>query len=321
MSATLTTRPFVTLTVVTGITMASGFLATVAHAAPPDDPAITDKARALYIEGSRLLDEERWAECRTTLLAAWLLKQQHQIAGNLGVCEEKLALYAEAANHLRAFLDGLPAHASAERRAIGETLYAQVRSKVGSLIVSVDVPGAEIWVDGTSSGRTPLDKELFIEAGGHRIELKLQGYETNTREFIILAGETKNITIELKKPQSIHPAERPPIPTALSPLEPWKPAPAKPLWPAVASIVVMTSGFFIGAGFYVASMKTSRPENDRLATGGIAATIVGIAGLITFAAYAIAPLPKSTQSISAHSIQFVPAFSREGIGVLGALSF
>jgi hypothetical protein len=80
-------------------------------------------------------------------------------------------------------------HTKLNERSTGHIAWAQVRT---------DPPGAEIFVDGNSTGRfTPARQEL--SAGTHIVNLKLDGYRSVKRTVSASEGGTVPITESLSK--------------------------------------------------------------------------------------------------------------------------
>jgi hypothetical protein len=57
--------------------------------------------------------------------------------------------------------------------------------------------GAQIYIDGSFKGRTPLDEPLTIPAGEHRIELRKMGCKNWSNVVFIPAHETLELRITL----------------------------------------------------------------------------------------------------------------------------
>jgi hypothetical protein len=56
----------------------------------------------------------------------------------------------------------------------------------GGLVFNVNPPEAEVFLDGVGQGASSLfteERYLKVSAGKHVLELRLNGYETYTREF------------------------------------------------------------------------------------------------------------------------------------------
>src|SRR5512140_2849568 len=58
----------------------------------------------------------------------------------------------------------------------------------GGLVFSVNPPEAEVFLDGVGQGASSAyteDRYLKVSAGKHRLELRLDGYETYSREIYV----------------------------------------------------------------------------------------------------------------------------------------
>jgi hypothetical protein len=63
----------------------------------------------------------------------------------------------------------------------------------GGITIRTEPSGAEVWVDGTLQGTTPLDLPNVIE-GNHSVEIKKEGYEPSVGNITVAGGE--NTTVE-----------------------------------------------------------------------------------------------------------------------------
>jgi len=143
-----------------------------AHAAPAagKSDVATDKARQLHIEGDDLYKQGDYARARVAYVAAWALKKNWQLAGSLGDCEVKLSFYRDAAEHLAYFLRSSPTQPPS---ADAVKLYKEAQANVARLDLSVDLPGADVVMDGKFVGKSPLIDPLFVEPGPHTVEVRL----------------------------------------------------------------------------------------------------------------------------------------------------
>ena len=143
-----------------------------AHAAPPTGKSdvATDKARQLHMEGDELYKQGDYERARVSYVAAWALKKNWQLAGSLGDCELKLGFYRDAAEHLAYFLRSSPTQPPSDD---AMKLYKEAQAKVSRLDISVDLPGADVVVDGKFVGKSPLVDPIFVEPGPHTVELRL----------------------------------------------------------------------------------------------------------------------------------------------------
>lgn len=179
---------------------------------------MTHQARKLFKEGVDAFAQDRWADARAAFLAALSLNPHYTIRGNLGASELKLGRYRDAAEHLASYVREMAEDttSTAAERERGAAMYAEARTKVGTLVVRVDVDGARVFVDGTWRGMTPLADPLFVEPGTHTISLEHEGYETTKMTVQLGAGgEIKN-RMELQRKSAGAPPPKP-LDTTMAP--------------------------------------------------------------------------------------------------------
>ncbi|WP_437280632.1 PEGA domain-containing protein [Sorangium sp. So ce375] len=173
--------------------------------------AKSDKARKLYLEGVAASEKKRWADAYASFVAAWALQEHYTILGGIGTCELRLQRYRDAAEHLAVYVRELAKDATAtpqERAAAAET-YAEARAHVGAVIVHADVPGAEVVVDGSVVGKTPLLDPVFVEPGPHTMAVRHDGYAPQETAVEVAAGSELRRAFELERPPQSAPPPRP----------------------------------------------------------------------------------------------------------------
>jgi hypothetical protein len=180
--------------------------------------ALTHRAALLYDEGSAAYKQSKWADARASFLAAWGIKMHWQIAASLGDCEVQLGLYRDAAEHLAYALRNAPAE---QQTAEMKQLYATARTKIGTLVITVDVLGADVAVDGKVIGKAPLEDPVFVTPGPHAVEAR---FRTHAAAEQVEAGAGTSRTL------------------ALSVIE------KRPLWPAIAAGSAGVVAVGVGAG-------------------------------------------------------------------------
>ncbi|MGK3965765.1 PEGA domain-containing protein [Sorangium sp. So ce118] len=236
--------------------------------APSD--AMSDKARKLYLEGVTAAEKERWADAYASFVAAWALQKHYTIAGGMGTCELMLHRYRDAAEHLAIYVREIEKDATttAEERAAAVETYAQARAKVGAVLVSVNVQGADVLVDGARVGTAPLADPVFLEPGAHTITVQREGYVPLEKRVEVAAGSEVRSAFELARP----PANAPLGPVA----EPWRPDVAKPnTGVIVAGGSVAAAGVIAGVVFtLVANGKATGAEDQWYAVDDISHGLV-----------------------------------------------
>ena len=142
-----------------------------AHAQAAD--AVTEVARQRYQEGVKAFDAGRFEDARAAFLQAYALKRHPAVLLNLGLSEVKSGHAEDGGNHLQAFLRD--PSASPDQRASAEKAISDAKKKAGIVIVIVDANGADVSVDGTAVGRSPLLDPVFVKPGKHTLLATYQG--------------------------------------------------------------------------------------------------------------------------------------------------
>ena len=193
---------------------------TAAAQTPASAPAPSAKAEDLFHEALRLVAQQQWPEAEQKFLAAWALNPSYDVAANLGQTEYRLGKHRDAAEHLAYAIRNWPLVGKREPRERAEKRLVEVRTLVASLKVHVNVAGATVLVDGTPVGRSPLDAEVFVDAGTHTVEAKLDGYADARAQVTVEKGATAAPALALERPAPAPPptgtgsAAPPPVPGA-----------------------------------------------------------------------------------------------------------
>ncbi|WP_438041678.1 PEGA domain-containing protein [Sorangium sp. So ce128] len=228
--------------------------------------ALVDKAKSLYLEG-------KYQEAEASLLVAWELNPTFDVAYNLGNTEYQLKKHREAAQYLSFALRHWPLlKGVAKLKPNAEKWLAESRAQVGSLKVSVTVAGAEVLVDGKAVGKAPLEDEVFVDPGEHRVEARHLDYEPASQTVSVAKGATAEVKLPMALAKSeaqvgqtaggasgagagagAPVAQQPPG----APIEPLPPPPKRSWMPVIALGAASAVGLGVGIGMTVASNNAS----------------------------------------------------------------
>lgn len=165
---------------------------------PPTDVQ-TDRARQLHKEADELFKKGDYERARVAYLAAWALKKHWQIAASLGDCEVFLLRYRDAAEHLTFALREVPATSEWDSvRKDGTKLLAEAKTHVGAITLTVSAADADVSVDQTVVGKTPLLDPIFLEPGAHTIEVKKVGFIAKRVDVEAKAGSAQTRDVQLE---------------------------------------------------------------------------------------------------------------------------
>ncbi|WP_437307795.1 PEGA domain-containing protein [Sorangium sp. So ce388] len=224
----------------------------------------------------------KYVEAEKELESAWELNPTFDVAYNLGNTKYQLKKHLEAAQYLSFALRNWPlVKTVAKLKPTAEQRFAESRAQVGAVAVTVGVAGAEVLVDGKPVGRAPLEGEVFVEPGEHRVEAQLPGYETASQTVQVGKGRTAAVTLALalakSAPQAAAPsateavdggapgagaggpaAERLPV----APLEPVPPPQERSWVPVITLGAASAIGLAVGVTTTVLS-RNARSEAER----------------------------------------------------------
>jgi tetratricopeptide (TPR) repeat protein len=195
-----------------------------AQGAPPAGEQAKAIARQRYNEGVAAYDAKRYEEARTAFLQAYAITHVPAVLLNLGQSELRSGHQDDAGNHLTQFLREHTT-ASPEQKAAAEAGIAEAKRSAGLVIVSVDSPGADVSIDGTTIGKTPLLDPVFVKPGKHTVFVSLQG-KTAVSSVEVKTGVSTGVSLSLgvtAPPTSPEPTP-PPTPTP-PPVNPTPPEP------------------------------------------------------------------------------------------------
>jgi hypothetical protein len=245
-----------------------------AHAEPggvAHTEADRNRARDLMREGNELYGEGQLAEAYEKYRQAWRSAQSFDIACNLGGTASVLSMNRDAAEYLDYCLrhyaaSSRPEAVAAEQRA--RAAFEVVRSKVAAVNVRVTPAGAEVFVDGASVGRAPLEAAVFVEAGPHRFEARQAGLETAVVDLNAKRGETVEASLELVTASGAPaPAEDPEQGAKDAPNSPPSDAPRKNYVPAIVTTSV--GGLALAGGVVFLIVRSGKQSDASKALGAI----------------------------------------------------
>ncbi|XXY45687.1 PEGA domain-containing protein [Sorangium sp. So ce269] len=163
-------------------------------------------ARTAWCEqrsSSLAMGSRKLLEVETALESAWELNPTFDVAYNLGNTEYKLKKHREAAQYLSFALRHWPLmKAAAKLKVTAEQRLAESRAQVGVVRVTVGVAGAEVLVDGKAVGRAPLEGEVFVDAGEHLVEARLEGYAPASQTVKVAKGGSAEVALAMAAAKS-----------------------------------------------------------------------------------------------------------------------
>jgi tetratricopeptide (TPR) repeat protein len=93
---------------------------------------------------------------------------------------------------------------------------APAEDALAQVVVRSNVPAADVFVDGSRVGKTPLPSALVLPPGEHILELRRRGYSNVRRQLSLASAARSSVAIEMYEDPAIPPAETGSLAVAVS---------------------------------------------------------------------------------------------------------
>jgi len=149
-----------------------------------------DAARAAFVRGTELVQQERWEDALESFDESLRLYHTQSALYNRALCLGLLGRPAEAVHDLEEHIRRYGATVSPERREEVETELARLRRRVGHIEVRVEGgQTATVLLDGDEVGQSPLPRPLAVNPGRHQVTVRATGIEPVSRWVTVGGGD------------------------------------------------------------------------------------------------------------------------------------
>ncbi|MDH5673253.1 MAG: PEGA domain-containing protein [Myxococcales bacterium] len=204
----------------TALLMALLLLSTALQAAPAQaqEPSEADKARAKehFQAGVAAYGQERYEVALASFQEAFRIAPHPLVRVNMANCYDKLGKPLLAIFHFERFMQSKAG--SPEQRKEVRSALSRLSKKVGDLSLQVSPDGAVVTIDGGEQRKAPILEPLRLEAGEHRVDVRLEGYQPVSKMVRLHGGEQTELAITLER------ATQPVAAVATAPATPAAPA-------------------------------------------------------------------------------------------------
>jgi hypothetical protein len=175
-----------------------------AAATPPGKPAPTpqqiEEARSRFQRALELAEDGDFDASLLELRRAYELAPSYRLLYNIGLVYQELKEYARSYDAFERYLSEGGSEVPPDRAVDVRRRLDRLRSRVGYLWITSTVPGAEVFVDDLSVGRTPFNASLRVNSGQRRVSVRLPGHPTETRVIELAGGEVSSVAFDLRLP-------------------------------------------------------------------------------------------------------------------------
>lgn len=166
-----------------------------------------EEARKHYERGLQLTNEENYEAALVEMERAYQLAPSYRIQYNLGRIHRQLNNYSAALRAYETYLQEGGANIPSERRAEVEKDLTVLKTRIASIEVVTNVPGADVSIDDVPIGKTPLTRTVVVNPGRRRVSASKPGYAP-AAQVVTVAG-TDALVVRLDLVDLRRPAERP----------------------------------------------------------------------------------------------------------------
>jgi hypothetical protein len=160
-----------------------------------------DDAAAEHFErGVTLFKEQAYRAAVVEFQRAYDLAPDYRLLYNLGRAKQQLQDYLGAAENYEAYLVQGGSEIALERRTQVEETLASLSNRVARLNVTVNRPGAEVFLDDVKVGVAPLDSLLRTNVGSHRVSARAEDGSTGAQIVDVAGGDIAEVNIKLAEP-------------------------------------------------------------------------------------------------------------------------
>jgi hypothetical protein len=163
----------------------------------PARAADTAEANRHFQEGVELYGEGKFEEALVEFERAYEIAPHPLVLYNLAGTNRELSHYDDAIQYYERFLAEGAGQVSPELLEKGKAELAALKSRVGTIAVTVDRSGAVISVDGHKAGEAPLARPLVLGPGRHTIEIGMPGGRVETRVVALASGDQARVDVTL----------------------------------------------------------------------------------------------------------------------------
>jgi hypothetical protein len=182
------------------------------HATPVSAQDNREEARTHFNRGVEAFEAGTFEQALDAFQEAYRLAPHPSVRVNMANCYERLGRPIEAIFHFQRFLAESESVPAAQRREV-QAAVRRLEGQIGNVTFRVSPDGALVRIDGQEIRRAPIGEAVRLMPGSHTVEVRLDGYLSVRREFIVEGGQPADIEIRLERGTDPEPTPTEPTPT------------------------------------------------------------------------------------------------------------
>jgi len=165
--------------------------------AQPSSGAAREEAKRRFDRGVELYREANHEAALIEFRRSYELTHEYRVLYNIAQVCFQLKDYVCALTDFEGYLGRAGDDVSSERRHEVQDSIAKLRDRIGLLDLRTNVVGADVSVDDTPRGKTPLGEPILVGEGRHKITIIKEGRVPVTQTVDIAGHEKRLVQIDL----------------------------------------------------------------------------------------------------------------------------
>ncbi|MBN1772684.1 MAG: hypothetical protein JXB32_15550 [Deltaproteobacteria bacterium] len=166
---------------------------------PAVDPVLQE-AGERFDRGVTFYDEGDFGAALAEFLRAYELTGHWGVLYNLGQVSSAMNRHVDSVRYFEGYLTDGGSEIEAPRRAEVEEKLGELRSRLATVTVTVDVAGAEVLLDDEIVGTTPLTDPIWVAAGPHVVVARHPEHGSERRSLTLASQMAETVAFELVQP-------------------------------------------------------------------------------------------------------------------------
>jgi Tetratricopeptide repeat/PEGA domain len=173
---------------------------------PSSTPPADGEAATRFKRGLQLFDEGDYTLALVEFERAYQLAPNYRALYNIALVNMQLGRYADATRTFEQYLhDGGDAVPADRRAQVGNTLN-ELRVRTATVDISVNVPNAEVALDGRPLEASRLHGPTLIDAGEHTLRATAPGYQAAFKTVTLAGADKATVRLQLVPVPPVHEA-------------------------------------------------------------------------------------------------------------------
>ena len=167
--------------------------------ADSDSAESAEQASKRFRRGVILFREGAFRAALIEFERAYELKPHFALLSNIGQTHLELGDYLAASNTLRRYLEVGGTDVPPERREKVEKQLASLQERIAVLNISVNLEGAQIFIDEELVGKSPLPQNLAVNVGRHVVRVRSSEGIEDSKVLDVAGGDVRELSFTLEQ--------------------------------------------------------------------------------------------------------------------------